>query len=270
MTGRNIRVRRSKRQRIYSRTSHRLRELERVIAFRHGVIPDTDDAGIYLDQVVCCHLNLLWKKTRTKPDRAALLERLDLWCERFGPDTSAKLRRDVVRAVLCRPRLDDADTCARRLRLSYAERTRLRITTIGSYDLDKRERARRYKARKRERDRRRAAAKRAAVGAIPRAQYLAESRTATRPWEAEDISRRNWYRKLALGTGPSPTSSDSMLGDGLVPRPRRGGTAQRSATILCSVDDREDVGTAARQARGPVRAATHADDAIRPAIARNA
>jgi hypothetical protein len=50
-----------RRPRIYSRTSHRLREVERIIAFRHaaerplsraGCIPDTDDADVYLDQAV--------------------------------------------------------------------------------------------------------------------------------------------------------------------------------------------------------------------------
>jgi hypothetical protein len=70
-----------RRPRIYSRTSHRLREVERIIAFRHaaerplsraGCIPDTDDADVYLDQAACCLLVLMWKKTGTKPDLAAL------------------------------------------------------------------------------------------------------------------------------------------------------------------------------------------------------
>lgn len=247
-----------RRPRIYSRTSHRLREVERIIAFRHaaerplsraGCIPDTDDADVYLDQAACCLLVLMWKKTGTKPDLAALLERLDLWCERFGPDTSAKLRRDVVRAVLRRPRLDNADDCARRLRLSYAERTRLKITTIGSYDLDKRQRTLRRKARKRERDRLRDAAKRAAAGAVSRAEYLVtHSLSRERPWETEGISRRTWYRRqMAVGTGCSPSSVSTTLGEGLVSRSRSGrpGTARPPLSASAAV-------TTVR-ARGPRR-----------------
>ena len=229
--------------RIYSRTSHQLRELERIISSRHGVVPDTDDAGIYLDQVACCLLRHVWKKTGIKPDRAALLERLDLWCDRRGPDVSAKLRRDVVRAVLPRPRLDNADDCARRLRLSYDERTRLGITTIGAYDANKRERARLYKARKKQRDRLRVAAKRADAGALPRAQYLATSLSATRPWEAEGISRRTWERRrrhaATVDASVSPTSISSMLGDGLATRSR---IAQRLARTV-------DGGTAKKASR---------------------
>jgi hypothetical protein len=250
-----------KRRRIYSRTSHRLREVERIIVSRHGVIPDTDDAGIYLDQVACCHLNHLWKKTGTKPERAALLERLDLWAERFGPDTSAKLRRDVVRAVLRRPRLDNADDCARRLRLSYAERAALGITTIGAFDADKRERTLRRKARKRERDRRQVAAKRADAGAVSRADYLAaHSVSRERPWEAKGVSRRTWYRRqMALGTGVSPTSVSSMLGDGLVSRSRTSGRLSvRPPLSIAATTTVRGERTAARQGRGPYRAATHA------------
>jgi hypothetical protein len=276
-TGRRAARRSNERpRRAYSRTSRRLREIERIIVSRHGVIPDVDDAGIYLDQAACCLLNHLWKKTGTKPERAALLERLDLWCERFGPYTSPKLRRDVVRAVLRRPRLDNADDCARRLRLSYAERTRLGITTVGSYDLDKRERRRHYKVRKRERDRLRVAAKRTAAGAVSRAKYLAaHSVSRERPWEMEGVSRATWYRRAMLGdglvprpaaeteTGVSPTSTSSMLGDGLVSRSRSGRlrTARRplASTAVTTVRAKR---TAARQGRGPYRAATHADDAL--------
>jgi hypothetical protein len=201
-----------------------------MVRHRYGVIPDTDDADIVLDQVACCYVHMMWKAGKlaaaepsrfsllgssVKPAFAAVLERLDLWCDVFAPDTSVLLRRDVCREAVRRPRLDNADECARRLRVTYEERTLLQLTTIGAIDADKRERARRRKARKLQRDRQRAARKRAARGAVSRAQYLAESLTATRPWEAASVSRRTWYRRN--GTGASLTSTASMLGDGLVP-----------------------------------------------------
>jgi len=71
------------------------------------------------------------------------------------------------------------------LRLSYEEWTRLRITTIGSFDLNKRERAKLRKQRKPIRDRERQARKHAQRGALPRAQYLARSLARTQPWKPQ-------------------------------------------------------------------------------------
>jgi hypothetical protein len=82
-----------------------------------------------------------------------------------------------------------------RLRLSHEERTRMGITTIGAYDVDKREREKRHKFRKRTRDRERAARKRAARGVMPREKYLAVSLSKTQPWKAKGISRRTWERR---------------------------------------------------------------------------
>jgi hypothetical protein len=184
----------SKGPRIYNRTSHRLREIERIVRHRYGVIPDTDDADIILGEVACCYQHLLWKKFG-RPTFDKLLEWLQLWCEQFGPGVSILLLREVAREVCRRPHLSTADECAERLRLTYNERTHLRITTIGSHDVDKRERAKRNKARKRKRDRVRAAGKRAMRGAVCRKQYLANSVSATQPWKAEGISRRTWERR---------------------------------------------------------------------------
>jgi hypothetical protein len=182
---------------IYNRTTHRQRELERVICDRHGPagIPAVDDVGIYLEQIACCQLKRLWDKLGTKPSRSVLQDRVDLWCERWAPDVPSLICFDVVDAVWLQPRLDDADACAQALRVSYADRARLKLSTIGAYDIDKVERARLRKQRKRERDRLRDAEKRRAAGAIPRADYLARALSTSRPWEAEGISRRTWERR---------------------------------------------------------------------------
>jgi hypothetical protein len=113
------RARGAKHNRVYNPTRHRLREIEKIVRHRHGVVPDTDDADIYLDQAACCLLHMMWNKTGEKPSRRDLLDRLNVWCEGWAPDVSIKLRRDVVRDTLRRPRRDKADECAERLRLGW-------------------------------------------------------------------------------------------------------------------------------------------------------
>jgi hypothetical protein len=184
--------------------------------YRHGFLPDTDDADIYLLQVASCLMHLAWKKLARRPTPQELDERLQLWCDARAPEVSAKLRRDAVAEAWVHPRIDNADECARKMRVSYAERTGLRVTTIGAYDADKRERARRYKERKRERDRRRAGAKRAASGAVTRKEYLAGSLSRTRPWGEQGISRRTWERRRARNRDQpkkhdvSPSSNEGL------------------------------------------------------------
>jgi hypothetical protein len=185
----------SKRRQLYNWTRHRLREIERVILHRYGKLPDTDDADIYLEQVADCLLQLHWKRTLSRLPLKKLVDRLKVWCEARAPDASILQCRDAARVALQRQRIDTADQCAERLRLSYEERTRLRITTIGSFDVNKRERAKRRKERKRIRDRERQARKRAERGAVPRAEYLARSLSRTKPWKQSGIKRRTWERR---------------------------------------------------------------------------
>ena len=179
----------------YDRTVHRLREIERIVKHRHGVLPDTDDVDIVLNQVACCLLQMRRKKLGQLPEFDELVDRLKLWCERWAPQASIFQCRDAAREALRRRRIDTADECAAWLRLSYEERTRLHITTIGSFDVNKRERAKLRRERKRIRDRDRQARKRVERGALPRAQYLARSLARTQPWKRYGIHRRTWERR---------------------------------------------------------------------------
>jgi hypothetical protein len=185
----------SKRGLIYNKTTHRLRELERIISHRWGEVQDTDDADIILEQVADCLLKMHWKRTLRQLPLEVLADRVKLWCERWAPWASIFQCRDAARQALRRRRVDTADQCAARLRLSYEERTKLRITTIGAFDVNKRQRAKLRKERKRIRDRDRQAKKRAERGAIARAEYLARSLTRTQPWTADGIHRRTWERR---------------------------------------------------------------------------
>ena len=185
----------SKFNKPYDRTVHRLREIERIIKHRYEVLPDTDDADIFLNQVAYCQLQMRRKKLGQLPEFDDLVERLGLWCERWAPQASILQCRDAAREALRRRRIDTADECAARLRLSYEERTRLHITTIGSFDVNKRERAKLRRERKRLRDRARQARKRAERGVLPRSEYLARSLARTQPWKQYGIHRRTWERR---------------------------------------------------------------------------
>jgi hypothetical protein len=115
----------SKHKKPYDRTVHRLREIERIIKHRYGVLPDTDDVDIFLNQVACCLLQMRRKKLGQLPEFDDLVDRLSLWCERWAPEASIFQCRDAAREALRRRWIDTADECAARLHLSYEERTRL-------------------------------------------------------------------------------------------------------------------------------------------------
>jgi hypothetical protein len=90
-----------------------------------------------------------------------------------------------------------ADRLARFLGVTRAQRQQLGITTIGAIDVGKRARALLRKRRLRlylERRRR-------AQDAVSRTTWEENSLMRTKPWEAEGISRRTWYRRR--GTGPN-------------------------------------------------------------------
>ncbi|KRR26481.1 hypothetical protein CQ14_03060 [Bradyrhizobium lablabi] len=201
-------------QRLYSRAGHRLREIERLIKHRHGTLPDTDDADVYLVPVARCFIKILRDKgpAATAPE---ISDRLALWCGRWAPNITAGQIAGVVDEALDNPRFDRDDDLGAALRLTYAERRRLKLKTIGSYDINRAGRQRLAKDRKRERDRLRAAEKRLANGALPRAVYEAQSLSRARPWEQLGISRATFMRRrkkaseagIPLETSASPHPS---------------------------------------------------------------
>ena len=92
---------------------------------------------------------------------------------------------------------------AEKLGLTEAERRQLKIRTIGSVDMTSAERKQDRKLR----DRARKRLSRQKAGAQSRSRYLASNnRSREKPWVAEGISRRTYYRRLAAknsGTSPS-------------------------------------------------------------------
>src|SRR5262245_61128681 len=98
-------------------------------------------------------------------------------------------------AALSPPTRLTADQLAERLGVTMELRSRLGLTVIGAIDCDRQSRADRRREPRRRRDRERMVAKRRGKGAKRRAEYEAQSLSRTKPWEAEGISRRWWYRR---------------------------------------------------------------------------
>jgi hypothetical protein len=92
---------------------------------------------------------------------------------------------------MANPRNFRADPLAKRIRLTDERRARLKITTIGSIDVPKKEREKRRKAKEIEQQR----ARRRKAGAKPRAEYEAGSIEKAKPWEALGKSRATYFRQ---------------------------------------------------------------------------
>lgn len=102
-------------------------------------------------------------------------------------------RLSIVTAAFARPRRYRADPLAAMLNVTFEERQRLGLRTIGACDISREDRDRIAKASKSECDRARKARKRREAGAASRNEYLANSITA----EAKrlGVSRMTLYRR---------------------------------------------------------------------------
>jgi hypothetical protein len=167
----------------------RCREIARLVAYRHGEWPDTDDANIYL-VAVAYHL-----------PRNDLCWHVGNWLySKFGVAYADTVLDAVARDVIHSPRQRlRADDIGKMLRVTYAERQQLKLHTIGCHDVSRRGRTLLRKRRRRDRERERRRRK----GAVPRSQSLSRSQ----PWIAEGISRRTWYRRRKSPVGTVGTNT---------------------------------------------------------------
>ncbi|MFK0687971.1 hypothetical protein ACFX5Q_07170 [Mesorhizobium sp. IMUNJ 23033] len=175
-------------------TSLRVREIERVITSRFGtVLPETDDADIFIE-AAAYGLNAHCHRNGLDLDRA-----LAGWCARWAPwalERAGTIIRPILNKLVGRKYDLKADEVARSLLISMWERTALELRTIGAHDIPVRIRKGIAKSVKRSNDRVRQTAKRRAKGVQPRESWLAaNSLSKARPWDAEGISRAQWYRR---------------------------------------------------------------------------
>jgi hypothetical protein len=149
---------------------------------------------------------------------------LKLAAKRMGGDLTEADAETILERAHAMRQHRTADRLARFLGVTDRQRTAAGITTIGSIDVDRKQRNR----RRRERQRMNRERRRRARGARPRAEYLeANSLTRTKPWEAKGISRRTWYRRR--GTSPPTAMSPLKGGD-------PNGTSPPTAIFLSAED----------------------------------
>lgn len=192
---RRAEIQRERRRRPFSLPDRRIAELNRLLIDRYGEVLPNDDAGRDDAEIVAQHMPLTWHPV--DPAR-----RIAGWLRLRAPWMDAAERQAVIEAAVAKPRFWRADTLAKRLNLTEADRQRLNITTIGAADMTREERAALRRQRKRDRDRKRAKARRRADGRKTRAEYLANALSSRRPWVAEGISRRTWERRRAAARAP--------------------------------------------------------------------
>jgi hypothetical protein len=187
----------------------RFSELETVFAWcwRGTELPD-DDAGREDLYTAACHLWHLGRKHRQ--DTA-----IKAWAAEWAPWCGAHELSQLISQVAATPLKFKADPLAHRLGLYMTNqlRTALGLTTIGDIDVGKKGReklrAERQKAWKQQNRRKN--------GATPRAEYVANSKSQTKPWDAEGISRATYFRRqkaetAQVGTSPgTPKTKDILL-----------------------------------------------------------
>ena len=160
----------------------RVRELTRLFTARYGQALPNDDAGREDAEIMAHHLARLSGDIR---------KRIAGWISLNAPWMGADELESLTVRVTGACNRSSADELAQLLGLTMAERTSLGITTIGAIDMSKRERT---EARK-ERKRLATSAKRRAHGIRPRQEYLATALSRLKPWKADGISARTWYRR---------------------------------------------------------------------------
>ncbi len=170
----------------YSIENHRMREIEKIIRYRHGNgIPDpcgTDDADLCLAYLRAVALT---------PDSQSASS----WALVWAPWADPVMLDLLDKSALGRKKMPKADAVAKMLYVRMKERTLLGLKTIGACDVSRADRQISAKERKRERDRNRQEQKRRQLGRVDRKSYEATSLTKLQPWLEEGVSRRTWERR---------------------------------------------------------------------------
>jgi hypothetical protein len=169
---------------VFKLDVRRRREIEQVA--RDVDAGDTDDLPIYLETWAAHN------RDSKKPVEAVMMT-----AERLGGYVSTANAAAIISAVRGIPEPLTADQAAKMLGVTYEQRQRLGLTTIGAIDVNKEQRKERRKRRDREAKER----KRRERGAKPRAEYEAKSLCKAKPWLAEGISRKTWYKRRATQRG---------------------------------------------------------------------
>jgi hypothetical protein len=159
------------RRKSYVGSVQRLSEAFSVLHDRHGGQVDTDDGESYLEafaNLVAWNERARAAMGRVEPDRQVVVDQIistcSAWLVMVDPDAIAQAAHEVADA----PKKYSADQFAKAWAITFAERTRLGLRSIGCCDLSKAKRKAASANIKKEKDRLRSADKRRAAGARPR------------------------------------------------------------------------------------------------------
>ena len=129
-------------------------------------------------------------------------------------EEEAQERIDLLGLLTIYERTPTARELGERLRVTNAERVKLKLWQFKPIDVTDEELEAQRKARRLENKR----AKRRAKGVRPREVYLAELASKPKPWIAEGISRRTWERRRkAVSQGVVPTIVSKVEQDPATP-----------------------------------------------------
>jgi hypothetical protein len=206
---RRYRRRKSKTDIIKIIRGRRRNEIEELVRYRHGTLPDTDDRETYLRFWA-------WHNLHSKHQR----EDLQAFGRRLGVILPEGEIEATVRYVQRRElRRFSASTLGKHLQLTDDERWALNITTIEAHNVTPADRRRMRREMKTFKQRLRRRAK----GVKPRVVYEDNSLTRTKPWKGQGISRTTWYRRRRNKAGKQP------------------GTSLRASTLLTALEGRTPV-----------------------------
>jgi hypothetical protein len=216
----------------------RLREIEAVIRHRHGNgIPDPTGS----DDVDTCLAYL--RAVALTPGVQDVVS----WCDVWAPWADPVTRQQIAALGVGRGRMLKADSVAKMLGVTFAERTELGLKTIGACDMSAEKRKRAAVEKKRERDRNRQETKRKADGRQDRTSYEAASLSRQKPWEQENMSRAKWYRlrrEIGLSRIDINITSDTLVSsvDGQVSAPQKQVIQARAAGLDAGLGDHPPAG----------------------------
>jgi len=119
----------------------RLRELERIFQYRYGRLLPDDDAGRDDLMLAAHHIAFV---------NGDVVAHIVAWARAWAPWMPKDQAEQLAKRVALAPHKFTADILGWRLRLSAAERSALKVTTIGAFDMSKAERAEERKRKNRE------------------------------------------------------------------------------------------------------------------------
>jgi hypothetical protein len=192
LPGRRPRVKLSKDERM---RRLRLGDVRKLVRDRCGsVLPDDDAGREYLKELLL-PISLWPHEARRGRGRIEIwgpTDKMRCEIERWAPWMSGDEAQELLDDVNLTPewqRKPTARTLGQRLNLTYAERARLFLRTIGPCDVTEKAMALMRRQKKRQQDKLRRQKQ-------PRAEYLAACSSQTQPWLALGISRRTYYRRI--------------------------------------------------------------------------